>query len=103
MTDIARLQGINPKEVERLQSKQVATVDDLWARIGADFDCGIDQVADLTGVERGRLTELLATEALREAKVGEGPRLKRYALEVILIAVLLILVALALRALGLPT
>lgn len=92
MTEIARLKGITSKEAERLEDKAVKSIDDLWLRIGQDPDHGIEALAQQTGIDSRRLIDLLAEQAVHEAKPGIGTWLVQHMLEWALIVAFLALV-----------
>jgi hypothetical protein len=99
MTDIAELKGIGPDEAERLRDNGIATLDDLWARVGEDFNEGIVQVANNAKIEPQRLIDLLADQGVREARQGDDSWLKRHWFDVVLIMGLVFLVGSVLRVL----
>jgi hypothetical protein len=42
--------GISGEEVEKLRAVGIATVTDLWSRVGRDFDDGIHDLSEETSI-----------------------------------------------------
>lgn len=97
MIRIDKIPGIKPDEADVLRLQNIRSISDLWSRIGQDFDLGIDNLADDTGIEKSRLIELLKTQALREIK-RQGSWAGRHWLELAILALLLLVLALLLYA-----
>lgn len=109
----------NLGEADRLEQKEIKTIDDLWRCVGGDFDAGITTVAAKAAVDQQLLYALLIADSLGDSRhrVEEGPfklrsipkrlwlalkRLwytrERHWLEALLGVATLLLVALAIRA-----
>jgi hypothetical protein len=100
VTDISRLEGVTSQEPSALRARGIQTIDDLWARIGEDTDLGIVECAQQTGISQDRLIDLLAAQSRHEAQQADLSWLRRHWIEVILVAIPVIVIVLALRALG---
>ena len=90
-------------ETTQLHQEKIFSDDDLWRAVGEDFDGGIDTLAGKTGIPRQRLIEILAECATREPDPTRSRWLawpSRHALDLLVLAVVLLLTVLALRAGG---
>jgi flagella basal body P-ring formation protein FlgA len=94
------LEGLPLPEREKLSALQVKSADDLWARIGKDFYGGIDKVAKDTNIEPKDLIDILVVLGQREPKLEQGSWVERRWLDAVLLAGLVVLVGLGLRAFG---
>lgn len=97
--------GFKPDELKLLAARNtddepITTFDQLWERIGANYDEGIELVAHTKGVSVERLREVLIEQALREKDQAGSSLLVRNWLVVALVTGLLVLVSLVLRLLG---
>jgi SAF domain-containing protein len=97
MADISKLAGIGDQEIKKLHDKQINTIDDLWARVGAGFNDKGELRADIP-IEKDRLIILLAAQGVREADQAGTPWPRRHWLDLALILSLVILILLIARA-----
>jgi hypothetical protein len=97
MTRIDKIPGIKSNEVKVLHSQNISSITDLWSKIGQEFDHGIDNLADDTGIKKSRLVELLKAQAVKEAN-RQGSWAGRHWLELAILALLLLVLALLLYA-----
>ena len=100
MPSLFELDGITDDDITKLRLQGITEIDSLWSRIGEDFDRGIDKLSGAALIDRNHLVDILAGEADREARETPGGKLKRIWPDTILILFALLLLVLALRALG---
>jgi SAF domain len=105
--DVAKLEHITVEETQNLRVAGINSVEELWTRIGEDLSKGVEDIAAQTGIDQARLMNALIAEAASEVRRRRGSgferywfSLKRHLLDVVLIAGLIILIILALRAGG---
>lgn len=84
--DITQLK-VTSKEARQLRTNGINHIDDLWSKIGADFDSGLNELVNNTGVGHERLMALLSARGVSEAEKKETSWLVRYWLEALLVLV----------------
>jgi hypothetical protein len=97
MTDISKLKGIKPDEVESLRQRNVKTIEALWSRVGKGPD-EINLLVEQTGIDEARLLHLLLIEGAGDSRRLGSSLLKRHWLDLILIAGIVVLILLIIRA-----
>jgi hypothetical protein len=81
------LPDIDPNAVNKLRDRGIKSVEDLWREVGTDFDAGLTQVGQDTGLEREDLLAILAEGAKpRDGKISSIEVLAGLALLLLLIA-----------------
>lgn len=100
MRDLWGLKGITAEDIQKLRGQGITGIDELWSRIGKDFDCGIDELARTAVIDRSHVIELLAADAECEAEKAATGELKRLWPEAFLILSVCMLFLLVLRAVG---
>ena len=103
---------LTPVEVRGLKQNGIKRLDDLWERVGDNYDLQIGAVSQATGVSRAKLGDLLAAREGRATEFTEGSwggaiwlwlkRLRRLPLRLEggIFLLLMLLSLLLLRALG---
>ena len=91
--------NITQGDVATLRKNKIVTYSDLWSAVGMDFDTGINNVAENAGLAPERLIEILVAAHEHESKSNERDLL-RFWPEGALVATMVALIALALRAVG---
>ncbi|HEX5832435.1 MAG TPA: SAF domain-containing protein [Pyrinomonadaceae bacterium] len=66
---IAKIEGLSDAHVAKLTDKGIKTLDDLWTRVGQNFDTGIKQVSDDTQVPEDVVTALLIADGLGKVRI----------------------------------
>lgn len=106
MSDTSDIPGFSVADREKLAElhgegdQPITTVDQLWARVGSDFDKGISKLAAQKQLDAQQLTQLLTAQALREANASGGSWLQRHWLDSLLFGFALVLLGLLLRGIG---
>ncbi len=95
---IDQLAGSRPEEVANLKRIEVATITELWERVGTNADQGIDKLANASTIDKNILTTLLCFQAKREADASCGTWLERNLLEILLVMLTAVAAILALQA-----
>jgi hypothetical protein len=96
MTPISKLKGITPDEAQRLASKGIDTIEQLWICVGKG-ETEIDRISALIG-DRIRLMELLTEEGLRKSGSLGDSWIARHWLDLTLLFALIIVIVLIVRA-----
>lgn len=87
MVKIKHIPGIEAQTVEKLKQQKIHTLEDLWREMGSDYAAGLARLAQKTGLEPGKIQQVLALGAHPpEAKPGFN--------EIALLAAALLLLAL---------
>jgi hypothetical protein len=94
MPKINKIAGIDPKTVIAFRRQKIHTLEDLWVEMGpdwyqkgADYEAGLANVAQKTGLDRQKIQEVLARGA-------HDPTVRPHASEIALLAGLLVLLGL---------
>ena len=66
---IAKIEGLSDAHVANLQRNDIKTLDDLWTRVGQNFDTGIQQVSQDTTVPEQVVTALLIADGLGKVRI----------------------------------
>ena len=66
---IAKIEGLSDADVTKLRDNGIKNFDELWSRVGNDFDAGITNVAKETGVPEEVITALLIADALEKVRL----------------------------------
>lgn len=69
MSDINKIEGIQQRIIANLKGSGIETIDDLWMRVGNDFNSGITKVSQQAKVGENLLTALLIAESRDQLKV----------------------------------
>lgn len=69
---IAKIEGLSDAHVASLKAKDIKTLDDLWSRVGKNFDTGIKDVSDATTVPVEVITALLIADGVDRVKIKHG-------------------------------
>lgn len=87
MVKIKQIPGIEALTVEKLKRHQIHTLEDLWREMGDDYPAGLAQLGLKTGLEPGKIQQVLARGAHEpEPRLGFN--------EIALLAAALLLLAL---------
>lgn len=79
MSDISKLEGLTLDEQDRLKKFNINTIDQLWARVGANYKDGLDQLDQQVGIKQERLIELLSKQGLLETDPSDTAWIRRHA------------------------
>jgi flagella basal body P-ring formation protein FlgA len=93
---IAKIEGLSDAHVAKLTDKGIKTLDDLWTRVGQNFDTGIKQVSDDTQVPEDVVTALLIADGLGKVRIKNAALYR--VVNVKVIAALLVVAVVALAA-----
>jgi flagella basal body P-ring formation protein FlgA len=104
---LIKMRYLEPDEYGRLRAAHIYSVEELWPRLGDDFDQGIDQIATEMYVSPARLSTSLIDELLGEMQFRHksAPYLfwrwvRLHFLDTVLVAGVAVLALLSLRAAG---
>jgi hypothetical protein len=92
---IAKIEGLSADHVTKLTNKGIKNFDDLWSRVGVDFDEGIKLVSDDTKVPQEVITALLIADGLGKVRIKYGRLYQFMTVRTIVILVLLAAAGLA--------
>jgi hypothetical protein len=93
---IARIEGLSDEHIAKLTNKGIKDFDDLWSRVGVDFDKGIKQVSDKTEVPEEVITALLIADGLGTIRIKNAWLYRFVNFKVIVSLVVVAMVGLAL-------
>ena len=92
---IAKIDGLSDAHVAKLTDKGIKTLDDLWTRVGLNFDTGIQQVSQDTTVPEDVVTALLIADGLGKIRIKNAALYRVANVKVIAALLVVAVVALA--------
>lgn len=88
---------ITNQQIKQLYDQKITTTDQLWARIGEEFNAGIENLAKKAQVDQAWLIQLLTYQIRRDAQTNGDSWLKQRWLGIAVLLILAILVGLGIR------
>ncbi|MDQ5866230.1 MAG: hypothetical protein M3390_10925 [Chloroflexota bacterium] len=92
------LSGFDNDQTARLNAAGIASLTDLWSRIGESNLHGLDELSKQTGIPREVIIDVLLARVVAEATTREESLLRLYWVHLLIALVLMLVLVLAVRA-----